>query len=89
MSYVGNPLATAFAPRVKQDLTGQSGNSFTLSHAVSSANDLSVYINHVRQEPTTAYTVDYTTLSTTGTVASTDDFYIIFVSFNSSVDFIN
>ena len=78
MSYVGNPLATAFAPRVKQDLTGQSGNSFTLSHAVSSANDLSVYINHVRQEPTTAYTVDYTTLSTTGTVASTDDFYIIF-----------
>ena len=78
MSYVGNPLATAFAPRVKQDLTGQSGNSFTLSHAVSSPNDLSVYINHVRQEPTTAYTVDYTTLSTTGTVASTDDFYIIF-----------
>jgi len=78
MSYVGNPLATAFAPRVKQDLTGQSGTSFTLSHAVSSANDLSVYINHVRQEPTTAYTVDYTTLSTTGTVASTDDFYIIF-----------
>ena len=78
MSYVGNPLATAFAPRVKQDLTGQSGTSFTLSHAVSSANDLSVYINHVRQEPTTAYTVDYTTLTTTGTVASTDDFYIIF-----------
>ena len=78
MSYVGNPLATAFAPRVKQDLTGQSGTSFTLSHAVSSPNDLSVYINHVRQEPTTAYTVDYTTLSTTGTVASTDDFYIIF-----------
>lgn len=78
MSYVGNPLATAFAPRVKQDLTGQSGTSFTLSHAVSSANDLSVYINHVRQEPTTAYTVDYTTLTTTGSVASTDDFYIIF-----------
>ena len=78
MSYVGNPLATAFAPRVKQDLTGQSGTSFTLSHAVSSANDLSVYINHVRQEPTTAYSVNGTTLTTTGSVASTDDFYIIY-----------
>tara|TARA_Y100000766_G_scaffold35437_1_gene25261 strand:- start:19532 stop:20995 length:1464 start_codon:yes stop_codon:yes gene_type:complete len=78
MPYVGNPLANAFSSRVKQDLTGQSGTSFTLTHAVSSANDLSVYINHVRQEPTTAYSVDYTTLTTTGSVAGTDDFYIIY-----------
>ena len=78
MSYVGNPLANAFSSRVKQDLTGQSGTSFTLSHAVSHANDLSVYINHVRQEPTTAYSVNGTTLTTTGSVAGTDDFYIIY-----------
>ena len=78
MSYVGNPLANAFSSREKQDLTGQSGTSFTLSHAVSHANDLSVYINHVRQEPTTAYTVNGTTLTTTGSVAGTDDFYIIY-----------
>ena len=78
MPYVGNPLANAFSSRVKQDLTGQSGTSFTLTHAVSSANDLSVYINHVRQEPTTAYTVDYNTLTTTGSVAGTDDFYIMY-----------
>lgn len=78
MSYVGNPLATAFASREKQDLTGQSGTSFTLTHAVSSPNDLSVYINHVRQEPTTAYTVNGTALTTTGSVAGTDDFYIIY-----------
>ena len=78
MSYVGNPLADAFSSREKQDLTGQSGTSFTLSHAVSHANDLSVYINHVRQEPTTAYSVNGTTLTTTGSVASTDDFYIIY-----------
>ena len=78
MPYVGNPLANAFSSRVKQDLTGQSGTSFTLTHAVSSANDLSVYINHVRQEPTTAYSVNGTTLTTTGSVAGTDDFYIIY-----------
>ena len=78
MPYVGNPLADAFSSRQKQDLTGQSGTSFTLSHAVSSPNDLSVYINHVRQEPTTAYTVNGTTLTTTGSVAGTDDFYIIY-----------
>jgi len=78
MPYVGNPLADAYSARVKQDLTGGSGTSFTLSHAVSSPNDLSVYINHVRQEPTTAYTVNGTALETTGTVAGTDDFYIIY-----------
>ena len=78
MPYVGNPLADAFSSREKQDLTGQSGTSFTLAHAVSSPNDLSVYINHVRQEPTTAYSVNGTTLTTTGSVASTDDFYIIY-----------
>ena len=78
MPYVGNPLADAFSSREKQDLTGQSGTSFTLAHAVSSPNDLSVYINHVRQEPTTAYTVNGTALETTGSVAGTDDFYIIY-----------
>ena len=78
MPYVGNPLADAFSSREKQDLTGQSGTSFTLTHSVSHANDLSVYINHVRQEPTTAYTVNGTTLTTTGSVAGTDDFYIIY-----------
>ena len=78
MPYVGNPLADAFSSREKQDLTGQSGTSFTLTHAVSHANDLSVYINHVRQEPTTAYSVNGTTLTTTGSVAATDDFYIIY-----------
>jgi len=78
MPYVGNPLADAFSSREKQDLTGQSGTSFTLTHSVSHANDLSVYINHVRQEPTTAYSVNGTTLTTTGSVAGTDDFYIIY-----------
>ncbi len=78
MPYVGNPLADAYSARVKQDLTGGSGTSFTLSHAVSSPNDLSIYINHVRQEPTTAYTVNGTALTMTGSVAGTDDFYIIY-----------
>jgi len=78
MPYVGNPLANAFSSREKQDLTGQSGTSFTLTHSVSSPNDLSVYINHVRQEPTTAYTVNGTALTMTGSVAGTDDFYIIY-----------
>ena len=78
MPYVGNPLADAYSARQKQDLTGQSGTSFTLTHSVSSPNDLSVYINHVRQEPTTAYTVNGTALETTGTVAVSDDFYIIY-----------
>lgn len=63
----------------KQDITGNSGASYTLSHAVSNANEIAVYVNNVRQEPTSAYTVNGTALNMTGNVASSDDFYVIYL----------
>lgn len=64
---------------VKQDLTGASGASVTLSHPVANANEVELYINNVRQEPTTSYTTNGTTLNFVGyTVASSDDIYVIF-----------
>ena len=54
MAYVGNPQAAAFSSRPpKQDLTGASGTSLTLSHAVANAESIDLFINNVRQEPTT------------------------------------
>jgi len=67
----------------KQDLTGVTGSpvkrGFTLSHAVANANEIAVYVNNVRQEPTDAYTVNGTGLTMTGDVETTDDFYVTFL----------
>ena len=42
------------------------------------AQELEVFVNNVRQEPGVAYTVSGTALTMTGSIASTDDFYVVF-----------
>ena len=78
MGYVGNQTTTAFTSMDKQDITGNGGTSYTLSHAVANAQEIEVFVNNVRQEPAVAYTVTGTTLTMTGAVASTDDFYVVY-----------
>ena len=78
MGYVGNQTTTAFTSMDKQDITGNGGANYTLSHAVANANEIEVFVNNVRQEPTVAYSASGTTLTMTGNVASTDDFYVVF-----------
>ena len=78
MPYIGNAPSQAVGKTEYQDLTGGSGTVFTLDHTVGSPNDIEVFINNVRQEPSVAYNVAGTTLTMTGTVASTDDFYILY-----------
>ena len=80
MPYIGNRADTAFTSLLKQDLTGASGTSLTLTHAVANANDIALYINNVRQEPTEAYSVSGTTVTLTGSVVSTDDIYVIYLA---------
>jgi len=78
MAYIGNPPADRYSSVSYQDLTGGTGTSFTLDYAVGSANEIEVFVNNVRQEPSVAYTVSGTALTMTGTIASTDDFYVVF-----------
>lgn len=79
MPYIGNIPASQFAALTYQDLTGGSGTSFTLDTSVGSAQDIEVFVNNVRQEPGVAYTISGgTTLNMTGTIAATDDFYVVF-----------
>ena len=80
MPYIGNKSDTAFTSLLKQDLTGASGTSLTLTHAVANANDIGLYINNVRQEPTEAYSVNGTTVTLTGSVVGTDDIYVIYLA---------
>ena len=83
MGYVGNEPSVNFTSFAKQDLTGVTGSpakrGYTLSHAVANANEIEVFVNNVRQEPTEAYTVSGTGLTMTGDVETSDDFYIIFL----------
>lgn len=78
MPYMGNPLATAFSTINKQDLTGGSGTNFTLDYPVGSPQDIEVFVNNVRQEPGVAYTANGTSLTMTGSIVATDDFYVVF-----------
>ena len=78
MPYMGNPLATAFSTINKQDLTGGSGTNFTLDYSVGSSQDIEVFVNNVRQEPGVAYTANGTSLTMTGSIVATDDFYVVF-----------
>jgi len=45
---------------------------------VLNANELEVFVNNVRQEPSVAYTAAGTTLTMTGDVETTDDFYVVY-----------
>ena len=81
MGYVGNQQAEGFVQRpTKQDLTGATGTSLTLTHAVSKEEDIDLYINNVKQEPTTAYTVADTAVTLTGDVVASDDIYVVYNS---------
>lgn len=79
MPYIGSVPTTSFTSLAKQDITGNGGTDYTLSNSVTNANDLAVFLNNVRQEPTEAYTASGTTLSMTGAIHSSDNFYVIFL----------
>lgn len=78
MAYVGNQTTNSFTSMTKQDITGNGGASYTLSHAVANAQEIEVFVNNVRQEAGVAYTTNGTALNMTGNVASSDDFYVVF-----------
>ena len=78
MGYVGNQTTNSYTSMDKQSITGNGGTSYTLDHAVANVNEIEVFVNNVRQEPSVAYTVAGTALTMTGNVASSDDFYVVF-----------
>lgn len=78
MPYLGNPLAFAYSAVSYQDFTGGTGTSFTLNNSVLNSNELEVFVNNVRQEPSVAYTASGTTLTMTGSISASDDFYVVY-----------
>ena len=78
MPYLGNLPAERFTSFDKQTITGNGGTSYTLDHPVGNEQEIEVFVNNVRQEPSVAYTVAGTALTMTGNVESSDDFYVVF-----------
>ncbi len=61
-----------------QTFSTPTGTSHTLTHSVTSEDDIMLVINNVIQEPTVAYTASGTTL-TTDTLVSGDTMYVVYL----------
>jgi hypothetical protein len=77
--YLGNQPALSFTSFAKQDFTTSATTSYTLDNPVANANELALFINFVRQEPTTAYTATGTSLTLTSATSASDDMYCVFL----------
>ena len=86
MPFLGVEPTQEFASVAKQTITGTGATAYSLNHSVASANDLAVFVNNVRQEPTSAYTASGGTITFTSALASTDSCYIVYIarSFSSA-----
>ena len=88
MPYLGSAPATSFLSMSSQSFTGGSGTSFTLNKSVSTTSDIAVFVNNVRQSPVnSSYSVSGTTLTMSASIASSDNFYVVFLG--SAVGTIN
>jgi hypothetical protein len=79
MPYLGNTPSTSFATVVKDAFSGDGSTvAFTLSK-VATTNSVSVFVENVRQEPTTAYAVSGTTLTFTAApvTSSGNNIYVL------------
>ena len=79
MPFIGNQPALSYTSFAKQDFTTSATTTYTLDNPVANANELALFINFVRQEPTTAYSASGTTLTLTEATSSSDDMYCVFL----------
>jgi hypothetical protein len=79
MPFIGNQPALSYTSFAKQDFTTSATTSYTLDNPVANANELALFINFVRQEPTAAYSASGTTLTLTSATSATDDMYCVYL----------
>jgi len=77
--YLGNQPALSYTSFAKQDFTTSATTSYTLDQPVANENEIALFINFVRQEPTTAYTASGVNLNLTSATSASDDMYCVFL----------
>ena len=82
MAYIGNQDPSGFSSAIKDRFSGDNSTTgFTLSRATASVNDLQIFVDNVRQEPTIAYTVSGSTLTfTEAPPTGTNNVYVVHTS---------
>jgi hypothetical protein len=78
MSYIGNIPADKYLTLEKQTFTTSATDTYSLDREVSSVNDIELFLNNVRQEPTEAYTISGTTLTLASAITASDSMYCIY-----------
>ena len=78
MSYIGNTPGDKFLTLEKQVFTTSATDTYSLDREVSSVNDIELFLNNVRQEPTEAYTISGTTLTLASAITASDSMYCIY-----------
>ena len=79
MAYIGNTPADKTLKLEKQQFTTSATTSYTLDHSVSDPQSIALFINNVRQNPNSSYTVSGTALTLSEATASTDTMYCVFL----------
>ena len=76
--YIGQAPANKFLTLDKQTFTTSATDTYSLNRSVSSANEIELFLNNVRQEPIEAYTVSGLTLTLASAITSSDTMYCIY-----------
>ena len=76
--YIGSQPATSFEAVKKDRFTGLTGTGVTLSHSVSSVQDIVVWVNNVKQDYNN-YTVSGTAFTLGGSLVSADVVQVLYV----------
>ena len=81
MAYIGSPQGTGFSTIRSQQFTGNGSlTAFTMRNSVSRPEHIEVFVNNVRQDPHSAYTVSGTTLTFTEAPGdATNNIYVIYL----------
>ena len=79
MPYIGSPAAVGFSATKKDSFSGDNSTTgFTMSKIANVGTDIQVFVDNIRQEPTTAYSVSGTTLTfTEAPPTGTNNVYVI------------
>ena len=79
MPYLGSPAAVGFSATKKDSFSGDNSTTgFTMSKAAGTGTDIQVFVDNIRQEPTTAYSLSGTTLTfTEAPPTGTNNVYVI------------
>ena len=79
MPYLGTPAAIGFSSTKKDSFSGDNSTTgFTMSKIANVGTDIQVFVDNIRQEPTTAYSVSGTTLTfTEAPPTGTNNVYVV------------